>query len=184
MKKLYLLFVVTFGLLSGLLTPSAQAVPMGWYTLSATWDDGQFNGKFLYDGSQPNRIASVSGTLSDTLRTTAINQVFAPEDPLLESWVFFANTNPDLLLDVSHDAGFFLTVRDLGASLTLDLSGQNELYDFPGNISAVISGSALRTFSIAPSAAVPEPGSMALLLTGLLAGVLTWRRPRDKQSVL
>lgn len=172
MKKLIMLSVVVLGFLA----QSAWAAPIGWYDYKATWRDGSFTGQFYYDSAAPARITGVTGVLSDLAQTTSIDKISNLDYDEPAPWVFLSNTN---LADLGgHDAGFYLTLLDLGATLTLDLSGMNGLYDWsnealsnPGQLN----DSPLISFSIAQVNAVPEPGS-AMLILGGIAGLFTMRR--------
>lgn len=175
MKKLYFLFSLACTLFS----QSALAAHIGWYQLDATWRDGQFSGQFHYDDTSPYRITQISGTLTDLAQTTAINKVWNQENAQPESWVFLANTNP---ADMGgHDAGFYLTLVDLGATLTLDTAAANGLFDWSSDAfynSAQLDDSPLRSFAIN---AIPVPGTALLLAVGLLA-MRPSRKPR-RQAV-
>lgn len=175
MKKLYVMFAVLLGLFS----QAAMAAPIGWYQLSATWRDGQFTGQFYYDSTSPSHVTAVNGTLVDIAQTTAIDSILTPEDPQVESWVFFGNTNP---ADIGgHDAGFYLNLVDLGSTLTVDTSVSNGLFDWSRDFAfynpAQLDDSPLISFSITEAAAVPLPGTALLFLAGGL-GMLARRRPR------
>ncbi|MFC5462802.1 PEP-CTERM sorting domain-containing protein [Massilia niabensis] len=178
MKKLQMLFAAALCLFS----QAVWAAPVGWYEFDATWRDGSFTGQFYYDEGSPFRVTAVDGTLVDLAQTTAINKVVNPEDAQLERWVFLANANPAEL--AGHDAGFYLTLVDLGASLTLDLSGVNGLFDWsreafynPGQLD----DSPLLSFRIEQANEVPEPATAMLLLSGF-AGLLTMRRSRKRRA--
>ena len=174
MKKLQMLFAAALCMFS----QAVWAAPVGWYEFDATWRDGQFSGQFYYDSELPYRVTAVNGTLVDIARTTTITQVRTPEDPQLERWVFLSNTNPAEL--AGHDAGFYLTLVDLGASLTLDASGPNGLFDWSSEVyynPGQLDDSPLLSFSIAQVAEVPEPATAMLLLSGI-AGMLVRRRSR------
>jgi hypothetical protein len=173
MKKIYILCVAMLTLFS----QAALAAPIGWYQLDATWRDGRFSGQFHYDSSSPYLVTAISGSLVDAARTTVIDNVWNLENAQPESWLFFSNTNPADL--GGHDAGFYLTLIDLGASLTLDTSVSNGLFDWSNDAyynPLQLDDSPLRSFSITQAAAVPEPSSLALLMVGLLVCVLTRRR--------
>lgn len=163
MKKLSILFAVMLGLFS----QSALAAHIGWYQLDATWRDGQFSGQFYYDSASPYRITEVKGTLVDLAQTTTINRAWNLENAAVESWNFLGNTN---LADMGgQDAGFYLTLVDLGATLTLDTSASNGLFDWSNDAfynPAQLDDSPLREFSIN---AIPLPGTGLLVMAGLLA---------------
>lgn len=162
MKKLYLLFAVTLGLFS----QAALAAQIGWYQLDASWRDGQFNGQFYYDSASPYRVTAVRGTLNDLAQTTAINRAWNLENEALETWNFFGNTTADL---GGQNAGFYLTLVDLGATLTVDTSVSNGLFDWSNDAfynPAQLDDSPLQGFSIN---AIPIPGTALLVMAGLLA---------------
>ena len=163
MKKLYTLFALALGLFS----QSALAAHIGWYQLDATWRDGQFSGQFYYDEASPYRITQITGTLVDLAQTTSINKVWNLENAQPEPWVFLANTNP---ADMGgHDAGFYLTLVDQGATLTLDTSVGNGLFDWSSDAfynPAQLDDSPLQSFAIN---SIPVPGTAVLLVAGLLA---------------
>lgn len=174
MKKLHMLFAMVLYMLA----QSAWAAPIGWYDLKATWRDGTFDGQFYYDSSASTHVTAVQGTLVDLVRTVAIDRVWNLGQDEPQPWIFLSNTNP--ADPGGHDAGFYLTLVDLGTSLTLDLAGMNGLYDWsdwdlynPGQLD----DSPLLSFSIVQANEVPEPAS-ALLLLGGLAGLLALRRQR------
>jgi hypothetical protein len=170
MKKLYMLFAVMLGLFS----QSALAAHIGWYQLDATWRDGQFSGQFYYDSASPYRITEIRGTLADLAQTTAIDKVWNLENAQPESWNFLANTNPADL--GGHDAGFYLTLLDLGATLTLDTSVGNGLFDWSDDAfynPAQLDDSPLQAFAIS---AIPLPGTGLLVMAGLLAMASSRRR--------
>lgn len=179
MKKLHMLFALVLGLL----THSAWAAPIGWYEYDATWRDGTFQGRFFYDSASPARITAVEGLLSNPLQSTAINQVYHLDYDEPAPWNFLGNTNP---ADMGgHDAGFYLTLLDLGASLAVDLSGPNGMYDWSVYESyerdGYISDSPLLSFTLKEANAVPEPGS-AMLLLGGMAGLAALRRRKGKRA--
>lgn len=163
MKKLYTLFALALTLFS----QSALAAHIGWYQLDATWRDGQFNGQFYYDSSSPYGITQIAGTLVDLAQTTTINKVWNLENAQPESWVFLANTNPSVLGE--QDAGFYLTLVDLGDTLSLDTTGANGLFDWSNDAfytPAQLDDSPLQSFAIN---AIPVPGTALLVAAGLLA---------------
>jgi hypothetical protein len=166
MKKFYALCALGALALS-LFSPSALAAHMGWYQLDATWRDGQFSGRFYYDEASPYRVTQINGTLVDLAQTTTINKVWNLENAQPEPWVFLANTNP---ADMGgHDAGFYLTLLDLGATLAVDTSVSNGLFDWSNDAfysPAQLDDSPLQSFAIN---AIPVPGTALLLALGLLA---------------
>lgn len=167
-----------FALALCLLTQVSLAAPIGWYEYKATWRDGSFDGQFFYDSGAPSRITAVNGTLVDLAQTTTINKVSNLDYDEPAPWVFLSNTNPADL--GGHDAGFYLTLVDLGATLTLDLSGANGLFDWSSEAyynPAQLDDSPLISFTIAEANAVPEPATMMLLLSGI-AGIAAMRRSR------
>lgn len=177
MKKLYMLLVLMLGLFS----QSAMAAPLGWYTLDATWRDGQFNGQFYYDSSSDYRITEIRGTLADLAQTTAIDNVWNLENAQLESWIFVSNTNSAVL--GGHDAGFYLNLLDLGATLTLDTTVSNGLFDWSSDAlynPLQLDDSPLLSFSIREATAVPLPGTAVLMLAGLL-GMRSVRGSRSRR---
>ena len=163
-----------------MLSQAAWAAPIGLYELDATWRDGRFSGQFYYDSSSPYLITSVDGTLVDTVRTTAISQVWNLENSEPAPWVFLSNTNP--ADPAGHDAGFYLTLVDLGASLSLEPSGLNGLYDW-SDMTRYIDDSPLLSFRIAQvgAAEVPEPATALLLVSGM-AGMFVRRRARTQRA--
>ena len=172
MKKLHMLWVMVIGLLA----QPVWAAPIGWYDLNATWRDGTFQGQFYYDSDAPQRITAVHGTLASLAQTTAISQVYGLDQDEPAPWHFLANSKPDVV--GGHDAGFYLTLLDLGGALTLDLAGLNALYDWsdaalyhPDQLDA----SPLLSFSLTQAQAVPEPGTVVLLLAGMV-GLCARRR--------
>lgn len=174
MKKLYLLFAVTLGLFS----QSALAAHIGWYQLDATWRDGQFSGQFYYDNASPYRVTAVRGTLTDLAQTTAIDRAWNLENAAQETWNFFGNTTADL---GGQNAGFYLTLVDLGATLTLDTTASNGLFDWSNDAfytPAQLDDSPLQEFSIN---AIPLPGTALLVMAGLLA-MATARRSRPQRE--
>jgi hypothetical protein len=171
---------ILFAALLCTLSQAAWAAPIGWYEFDATWRDGRFTGQFYYDSASPYQVTAVDGTLVDIARTTAINKVWNLENSQPEPWVFLANTNPAEL--GGHDAGFYLTLVDLGASLTLDTSGANGLFDWSNDAyynPGQLDDSPLLSFHIAPAGEVPEPATAMLLLSGI-AGMFTLARSRSR----
>ncbi|SFV11208.1 PEP-CTERM sorting domain-containing protein [Pseudoduganella namucuonensis] len=179
MKKFYMLCVVLLGLFS----QSAMAAPVGWYQLNASWRDGQFSGQFHYDSASPYRITEITGTLVDLAQATVINKVWNLENAQPESWVFVNNTNP--ADPGGHDAGFYLNLVDLGATLTLDTAAGNGLFDWSGDFAyynpSQLDDSPLLSFSIVDANAVPVPGTAALMVAGLL-GMLSSRRSKSRSA--
>jgi hypothetical protein len=163
MKKLYMMFALAISLFS----QSALAAHIGWYQLDATWRDGQFSGQFYYDSSSPYGITQITGTLVDLAQTTTINKVWNLDNAQPESWLFLANTNPAVLGE--QDAGFYLTLVDLGATLALDTSVGNGLFDWSNDTfynPAQLDDSPLQSYAIN---AIPLPGTALLMGLGLLA---------------
>ena len=163
--------------LLGLLLQSAGASPIGWYSLSETWRDGSFTGRFYYDGTT-DPVKQITGTLTDIAQATAITTVWQGEKPAGASWTFVNNASssgPD-----NYDAGFYLNLLDLGTSLTLDVAADNGLYDWSHDFAffqpAQLNGSPLLSFEIAAIAEVPEPSTLAIVSTGLLLCWFTHRR--------
>lgn len=177
MKKLHMLFALVLAVFS----QAVSAAPIGWYDLDATWRDGKFSGQFYYDSGAPSRITAVTGTLVDLAQTTAINQIYYLDYDEPAPWNFLGNTNPAEV--GGHDAGFYLTLVDLGASLSLDLAGLNVLYDWSNAAfynPEQLDASPLLSFSITEANAVPEPSTVMLLLGGV-AGLFGLRRARSQR---
>lgn len=174
MKK----YLALLGTLLALLSPVSHAAPIGWYELSATWNGGQFNGRFHYDSASPYQVTQVEGLLADTFQTTQITTVWnlangaAPDEPL-----FLHNSKP--AAEFGYDAGFYLALVDLGATLGIDTGADNSLYDwsdFPAFELGELNGVALTGWEITPAGEVPEPGSLAVLGLGLLGCFAARRR--------
>lgn len=176
MKTLYAMCLLMLGLCS----QAATAAPVGWYELDATWRDGQFSGRFYYDGASPYRITEVDGTLVDIAQTTAIDRVWNLDNAQPEAWIYLSNTNPADL--GGHDAGFYLYLLDLGSTLGLDTSVSNGLYDWSSDFAFYNPGqlddSPLLSYRIAEAgvADVPLPGTALLCLAGGLAMLPRRRR--------
>ncbi len=178
MKKLHMLFALVLGLLG----QGAWAAPIGWYDYQASWRDGTFTGQFHYDSGAPGRITAVKGVLTDLARTTRIDKISIMDQDEIASWAFLSNTNP--LEPGGHDAGFYLTLVDLGTALTLDLSGANGLYDWSNDAlynPEQLDDSPLLSFSLAQANDLPEPGSAMLLLLGM-AGLAGLRRAGSRRT--
>ncbi|RZA35006.1 MAG: PEP-CTERM sorting domain-containing protein [Lysobacteraceae bacterium] len=178
MKKLHMLFALVLGFL----THSAWAAPIGWYDFDATWRDGTFTGQFYYDSNAVERITAVQGTLSSLAQTTAIDQIYYLDYDQPAPWNFLGNTNPAVL--GGHDAGFYITLLDLGSTLSLDLSGENTLWDWSNDAfynPDQLDQSPLISFSLREANAVPEPAT-AMLLLGGMAGLFTLRRRKNQPA--
>lgn len=180
MKK-FLMMAAT----AGLLWQSAAASPVGWYSLTATWRDGSFAGRFYYDSASPFQVTQVQGTLTDLAQTTAIGTVWNTGNPDPSPWAFLTNAAPGA--PDEYDAGFYLNVVDQGSRLSLDVLADNGLYDWSHDYAYFnedrLGGSPLRGFSIVMqerAAAAPEPGSLPLLGLGALA--MTVRAGRRRRA--
>lgn len=171
MKKKILLALA----LLGAVMQSASAAPTGWYSLSETWRDGSFTGKFHYDGAAPERVTHITGVLTDLAQSTAIHTVWSGEKPPGATWTFVHNALPGI--PDAYDAGFYLNLVDLGATLALDTSADNGLYDWSGEfawfVPEQLNGSPLLSYAIAP---VPEPDALAMISLALVGGACARRR--------
>lgn len=169
MKKI----IFVLALCCGLLPQTVLAAANGWYQLNATWLEGQFSGRFLYDSSAPGGVVEVSGTLVDAAQSTTISKVWSSVDGDVVPWAFVTNSNP---ADPNgYDAGFYLYLLDVGGALKLDTAASNSLYDWSNDFAHYVDESPLQSYSIS---AVPEPNAALLLLLGLplLIGSARMRR--------
>lgn len=174
MKKL----IALSALCCAFFQPTASAAPVGWYNFSATWSAGSFNGQFYYDDTVASKVTQVSGDVIHTGRTFSIAGIAFDGDQ-----TFAHNSNP-LADPVFYDAGFYLNVLDLGATLGLDLLKDSGLYDWGNDLAfyPALDQSPLQNWSISqvvPPSAVPEPGSVALIALGLVAAAAGRRRKQQ-----
>lgn len=172
-----------FCALAGLWIHTAAAAPIGWYQMELEWRDGSFSGQFFYDSSSPDRVTQIDGILTNTAQTTAITHVWnlsheqLPED----SWLNFTNALGSAIDD--YDASFYLNLLDLGASLAVDMTLDNSMYDWSDLEAYALLGqidqSPLVSWTISPAGGeVPEPAGVGLLAAGALAAVAARRRKR------
>jgi MYXO-CTERM domain-containing protein len=156
-----------------LLMQTAQAVPIGWYNLDATWRDGQFTGKFYYDDTLAYKITQVDGILTDLAQATAIKDVWNLTHDLDAPQAGAFLDNAASAVPDSQDAGFYLYLRALGNSLVVDTTQDNYLtdwsHDFAFYDEAHLYTSPLQSWRISAVNQVPEPGTGALAALGLLA---------------
>ncbi len=162
--------LLMLGLVIGMLGNSVFAAPIGWYELNAAWRDGNFEGKFFYDSSAATPIIQIEGLLTDIAQTTAITTVWTGGVEPPQTGIFVSNTPG---ADGMHDAGFYLNLLDLDATLSLDLSADNGLYDFSQDYAYYtpeqLAGSPLLAFTITAVQDVPEPGVLSLMAIGACA---------------
>ena len=171
-----------FCALAGLWIQTAAAAPIGWYQMELQWRDGTFNGKIFYDSDSPFRVTQVDGILTDIAQTTPITHVWnLSHEAASEPWIAFTNaqgSDPD-----DYDASFYLHLLDMGASLAVDTSMDNSLYDWSQDwayyFPEQLDQSPLLSWAISPAVnAVPEPAGIGLLVAGLAAAAAARRRGR------
>jgi hypothetical protein len=164
--------------LCGLAAQPAVAAPMGWYQMDLAWRDGSFSGRIFHDSASPYGITQVQGTLTDLAQVTAITDVWNASHAEPAPWVFLDNAAGG---DIdNYNAGFYLNLVDLGAGLGLDINLDNGLYDWSNDFAWYtpdqLEASPLLSWSIAPAAQVPVPGTLALLGLGLIGAAAARRR--------
>lgn len=175
--------IALFCAFAGLWIHTAAAAPIGWYQMELEWRDGRFSGQIFYDSSAPYRVTQIDGILTDIAQTTAITHVWnlSHEQQPDESWLNFTNAQGSAIDD--YDASFYLNLFELGASLAVDMTKDNSLYDWSDleafELFGQIDQSPLLAWNITPAGGeVPEPAGVGLLAAGALAAVAARRRKR------